>query len=442
MSAVGKKLGKYRIRKRLAVGGFAQVFRATDTIEGVDVALKLPLAEHLTPDVLDDFLREIRVAAKLRHPNVLTLKNADRIGDKLFIAYPLGCESLEDRLKRRVSLSAALDFAEQLLSGLAYAHGCGVIHCDIKPANLILFDDGRIRLTDFGIAKVAARTIAASASGTIGFMAPEQALGRPSARSDVFSAGLVLARIFAGRVPEWPFDWPIAGHDRILRLAPALSPVIRKALQIDARRRYRDCGQMLAAFVRAKRATIRRSSRGQLRPRNKHGKSATAKVPDWKSVRLRQLRRRLGGTLQLRQECGACGQPLDERMHACPWCGEAPAPDPEASTFPATCPRCDRGVKLDWPYCAWCYGAKIGPTSDRRFSDRRYDGTCAQCRGRLIPHSKYCPWCRVKVKRRWRIGGEARPCKKCGDDVMPGFWSCCPWCGAGLPKLSGRRPWE
>ena len=433
MVRVGQRLGKYRIRKRLASGGFARVFRATDTFEGVDVALKVPLDEHVTAQMLEEFKREVRVAAKLRHPNVLMLKNADQIDDTPFIAYPLGEESLEDRLRRRITVATALDLGEQLLAALAYAHELGVIHCDVKPANLILFEDGRMRLADFGIAKVAASTVFGSASGTLGYMAPEQALGRPSARSDVFSAGLVLFRIFGGRVPQWPFDWPPEGFERVERLAPDLLPILRKAMQIDTRRRYRDCQQMLEAYRRARRKTTRRSSRSASYA-NGTKSVPTAKKADWRTVRLRQLKRQLGGSLQLKHGCGQCGQPVDEHMRHCPWCGEDPKIAIEATDYPATCPRCDHGVKLDWKYCASCYGAKIGPISDKRFTDRRYDAACSKCRGRLIPHSKYCPWCRARVRKRWRLGSEATPCTKCGNDVMSRFWHHCPWCGTGLPE--------
>ncbi len=129
------------------------------------------------------------------------------------IALPLGEESLEERLARRLSLRTALDFGEQLLRAVSFAHEQHVIHCDVKPDNLLLFPDGRLRLTDFGISKVAHRTISASGAGTVGYMAPEQAMGRPSRRSDVFASGLVLWQMFSGRLPEWPFEWPLAGYD-------------------------------------------------------------------------------------------------------------------------------------------------------------------------------------------------------------------------------------
>jgi serine/threonine protein kinase len=112
-----------------------------------------------------------------------------------------------------------------MIEAVAYAHRQRIIHCDIKPENFILFPDNRLRLTDFGIARVAQNTVAGSGSGTVGYMAPEQAMGKPSMRSDVFSLGLVIYRMLTGQLPEWPFEWPpprippapaegACGHDR------------------------------------------------------------------------------------------------------------------------------------------------------------------------------------------------------------------------------------
>ena len=238
----GQRLGKYRIRNRLAQGGFADVYRAHDTVEGVDVALKVPLADQ-DPQVIEAFRREARMASRLEHPNILPLKNADEANGRFIIAYPLGEGSLADRLDKRLPLPVVLAYGEQLLMALAHAHERKVIHCDVKPDNLIVFDnETRVRLADFGLAKVAASTIAASASGTIGYIAPEQALGRPSARSDVFSAALVIFRLVTGELPEWPYDWPPPGYDRLVRNAPELGEVLQRALRVDTRRRYRDAG--------------------------------------------------------------------------------------------------------------------------------------------------------------------------------------------------------
>lgn len=255
----GQRLGKYKLRRRIAQGGFGDVFEALDTIEGIAVALKVPLAEGGAN--VEEFRREIRIAGKLQHPNVLPIKNADLIDGTLAIAYPLGNETLAERLTRRMSTRTALDFGEQALMALAHAHERRVIHCDIKPENFILFPDGALHLTDFGIARLGARTVAASGAGSLGFMAPEQAMGRPSARSDVFSAGLVIWRMLAGKVPVWPFEWPPPGADRLRRKAPAMTPVLQRALQFHSRKRFRDAAGFLEAYTRAKRDTLRREVR-------------------------------------------------------------------------------------------------------------------------------------------------------------------------------------
>lgn len=245
------RLGKYRIVSTIGEGGFSKVFCAMDTVEGVQVALKVPSVSPATGDVLDQFKKEIRLTARLEHPNILALKNADVIDGLIVVAYPLGVESLADRLTRRLGRPAILSFSEQLLAALAYAHSHRIVHCDVKPDNIILFKDGRLCLGDFGLARITLRTIIASGSGTLGYMAPEQAMGRPSPRSDVFSAGLVIYRMFTGKVPEWPFRWPGPGHAALERKAtPGLMTLLRRALQVDQRKRFSSAEEMHARFRR------------------------------------------------------------------------------------------------------------------------------------------------------------------------------------------------
>ena len=253
-----QKLDKYRIQMRIAEGGFATVFKALDTIEGIHVALKVPHSYLLSTEVLQDFRREVRLAARLDHQNVLPLKNASYIDGHFVIAYALGDETLDERLRRRMAFTTALNYAEQLLTAVAYAHRRRIIHCDIKPENVILFPDYRLRLADFGIARVAQKTIRASGSGTVGFMAPEQAMGRPSFRSDVFSLGLILYRIFSGKLPEWPFKWPPPGYINVRRrLHPEFIRLIERSLDVRPFRRFRDADHMLAAFGCVKNKTVR-----------------------------------------------------------------------------------------------------------------------------------------------------------------------------------------
>jgi len=263
---VRQRLGKYRIERRIAQGGFANVYQAWDSIEGVHVALKMPHQFNVTASMLDTFQREARVVAKLDHPNILPLKDASFIDGRFVIASRLGEKTLADRLKKRVSFKTALEYIEQMTSAVAYAHRNRIIHCDIKPENLILHSDGRLQLTDFGIAKVAQRTIirtmVASGSGTIGYMAPEQAMGRPSAKSDVFSLGLMSYRILAGVLPEWPYEWPQRGYANLRRKAhPELIAWLKRSLEIRPNRRYQDANEMLRAFHSAKRKSLRKTKK-------------------------------------------------------------------------------------------------------------------------------------------------------------------------------------
>jgi eukaryotic-like serine/threonine-protein kinase len=256
MVRVGQRLGKYRLKRRIARGGFGDVFEAYDTIEGISVAIKVPLQE-LSREHLDDFRREVRITAKLDHPNILPLKNADFIDGVFAIVQPLGQGNLDQRMATRMNLVTKLGYIDQMLAGLSYAHDQGIIHCDIKPDNLILFADGRLRLADFGIAKFARKTIQGSASGSIGYMAPEQAMGRPSARSDVFAAGLVIHQLLTSKLPTWPFHWPPVGWERLKRQHPDLRELVRRALEFDARRRYADAALMYRVFRRLQSRAIK-----------------------------------------------------------------------------------------------------------------------------------------------------------------------------------------
>ena len=260
-----QKLGKYRILSRIASGPLADVYRASDTIHKERVALKIPRSVN---DIgYGDFLREVQVAIKLRHPNILQVKDASFIDDKFVIAMELGNESLADRIVRRMSTAHALDLAGQALAALAHAHDKKIIHCDVKPENYILFPGNNLKLADFGFAKISLRTLKASGSGTIDYIAPEQAMGRPKFQSDVFSVGLVLYRLLSGKLPEWPFKWPMVGNNKLKeRVRPELAEVLRKAIQLDPADRYRNAIEMYAAFEQ-----VRSRARRQRRSRRKNG---------------------------------------------------------------------------------------------------------------------------------------------------------------------------
>jgi len=261
-----RMLGKYRIRRRIGDGAFATVYEAYDTIEGIAVALKVPHLDHLEKDSLSAIHREVRLTARLEHENILPLRNAMMIDGYFVIATPLGEQTLTDRLRYRLGPKTALSYTEQLLDALAYAHEVRVIHCDIKPDNVILFSEGQARLADFGIAKVAlrTRTIMGSGQGTVGYIAPEQAMGKPSFRSDVFSMGLLIYRMFAGELPAWPFDWPLPGAERLRRtVSRDFISFLRRSIEVHERKRFRDGVQMQKAFQAVAPRALRRSTGGR-----------------------------------------------------------------------------------------------------------------------------------------------------------------------------------
>ncbi len=255
---IRQKLGKYRIERRLGSGGFAAVYQAMDTVQGIRVAIKVPHAQYTTEAVLTEFRKEIRTTAPLEHDNILPIKDASIIEDRLVVVFPLGEETLQQRMMRRISLESAFEIAEQILRATAMAHSHKVIHCDIKPENVIVFAGNRVRLADFGIAKVSQKTVQGGGTGTIGYMAPEQAMGKPSFRSDVFSIGLIVWRLLSGEWPEWPFKWPCSGYSKMRgRIHPDFIDFMRRAIDVNPKHRYRDAEVMLSNFLKLKNRTLR-----------------------------------------------------------------------------------------------------------------------------------------------------------------------------------------
>lgn len=247
-----QRIGKYRIERLIGSGGFARVYSAMDTIEGIRVALKVPYDQYVDEEMMDLFRQEIRMVAKLDHPNILSLRNADVIDGRFVVATLLGRETLDARLSRRISVEKALYFGQQMIAAVAYAHNDRIVHCDVKPENFILFDDDVLKLTDFGIAKVSRMTILGSGTGTVGHMAPEQAMGKPSMRSDVFSLGLILYKLLSGAWPEYPFNWPPpnASMLRTKRVHPEMIRFTKKAIAPLPRNRFADAIKMESEYER------------------------------------------------------------------------------------------------------------------------------------------------------------------------------------------------
>ncbi len=204
-----QQLGPYRIERTLGRGGMGTVYAGVHCETGERVAIKV-LAEALAvdPRFRERFLAEVETLKTLRHEHIVTLRGYGEDGDRLFFVMELvDGPSLDAALRdgRRFSWLEVVDLTTQICAALKHAHDNGVIHRDLKPANLLLTPDGKVKLTDFGIAKFFGSnglTMAGSLVGTPDYMSPEQAEGQPvTPRSDLYSLGCVMYALFTGKPP-------------------------------------------------------------------------------------------------------------------------------------------------------------------------------------------------------------------------------------------------
>jgi predicted Ser/Thr protein kinase len=236
--------GRYRIVSPLGKGGMGEVFRADDLALGQPVALKLlPADLAADPDRLARFRKEVAHARAVSHPNVCRVYDLGEADGRTFLSMEfIDGEDLSSLLRRvgRLPEEKALEVARQLCSALAAVHEAGLLHRDLKPANVMLDGRGRVRLTDFGLAVVEG-TAEDVRSGTPAYVAPEQADGREvTARSDVFSLGMVLHEVFTGRRPS--------PGEQATGLNPPVDAVVWRCLQQDPAQRPRSAAAILAAL--------------------------------------------------------------------------------------------------------------------------------------------------------------------------------------------------
>ncbi|HEY4597750.1 MAG TPA: serine/threonine-protein kinase, partial [Thermoanaerobaculia bacterium] len=205
----GQTVGPYEILEILGGGGMGVVYKAVDLKLDRPVALKFLSSQRgAAEEHKRRFIREARAASALDHPNICTVYEIDQTPDgALFIAMAL-CEgeTLRDRIARGpLPVGEAVEIAEQVAAGLARAHGRGIVHRDVKPGNVIVAPDGRVKLVDFGIAKLSDQsrlTRAGTTVGTAGYMSPEQLHGEePDPRTDVWSLGVVIYEMVTGHSP-------------------------------------------------------------------------------------------------------------------------------------------------------------------------------------------------------------------------------------------------
>ena len=261
----GRQLGPYRVLRRIGGGGMGEIYLARDTRLERNVALKLLPAEWTRDAAANErFSHEARAASALDHPNICTIHDIGETPEGqlyLVMAYYDG-ETLERKLRHgALEIAAAVELTIQAASGLQRAHEAGIVHRDVKPANLMVTDRGEVKILDFGIAKMAGGiglTRTGASLGTPAYMSPEQARGDPvDARSDLWSLGAVLYEMVAGRRP-FPGDNAQAVIHAIIRRDPerldrvrpetpqAVVEAAARALAKNPAERYQDAGELLA----------------------------------------------------------------------------------------------------------------------------------------------------------------------------------------------------
>jgi serine/threonine-protein kinase len=258
---------RYQIEEEIGRGGMARVYRATDTVLGRTVAVKVLGEDYaLDPTFVERFRREAQAAARLNHANVVSVFDTGSDGAVHFIIM----EFVEGRTLADVMTTdgpldpeRAAEIAMRIAEALSFAHAEGLVHRDIKPANVMITDRGRVKVMDFGIARLAtSNTITQTSTvfGTAAYLAPEQAQGqRVDGRADVYALGVVLYEMLAGRVPFVADSAVAVASKHVLEqpqppsqvragVPPALEAIAMRALEKDPDDRFADAGQMASAL--------------------------------------------------------------------------------------------------------------------------------------------------------------------------------------------------
>ena len=249
---------RYELEELVGTGGMSSVFRAHDRQLERRVAIKI-LHEHYAedPEYLERFRREARAVARLSHPNIVTVIDRGDDGGRQYIVFEhVDGENLKELVLRsgRLSVRRALELALAVAGGLAFAHDHGLVHRDVKPQNVLLSNEGEVKVTDFGIARSLHMEHGVTQTGTVigtgEYLAPEQASGKPvSPATDVYSLGVVLWELLAGDVPFVGENFvavalrhvnepPPSLRERRPDVSPRLDAAVQRALAKDPARRF------------------------------------------------------------------------------------------------------------------------------------------------------------------------------------------------------------
>jgi len=319
----GQIIGKYKILSTIGSGGFGTVYLAEDTWIDKKVALKVPHKQNLD---FGELLREPRLLATLNHPNIVAILTAEKQENVFFIVMEfVPGETLESIIARdgALDLPRALDYTCQICNAVEHAHRQGVLHRDLRPSNVLVTDNGLIKVADFGTSRFL--EIAAHGTTVIGsppYMAPEQFQGKAVFASDLYSLGVTMYQMFTGVLP---YDTPSpADLDRLMRgelLTPprlknpkiprAINDIVLKAMAPDITSRYQRAGELLDEVLAARGSSSRRTPR----PAAAGGEPAS----DVEDIQTRLKAREA----PMPRFCWHCRKPLHARSDRCPFCGEA-----------------------------------------------------------------------------------------------------------------------
>jgi Tol biopolymer transport system component len=301
----GQTIAHYQVLDKLGEGGMGVVYKARDTHLDRFVALKvLPLERVADPERKRRFVQEAKAASALNHPNIITIHDIDRAGGIDFIAMEFVPGKTVDELTPRkgMRLGEALRIAVQMADALAAAHAAGIVHRDLKPGNVMVTEDGRVKVLDFGLAKLTetaapgedepTRTLRPATEegtilGTVAYMSPEQAQGKPvDARSDIFSFGSLLYEMVTGR-RAFHGDTKISTLAAIINREPAplaadtprdLEKIITRCLRKDPERRFQTMADARVSLLELKEDTDSGKLVAELPPRPRRHRWAVAGV--------------------------------------------------------------------------------------------------------------------------------------------------------------------
>ena len=263
-------IGRYEIRRHVAHGGMGTLYQAHDPVLGRPVAVKVFRGDLELPDSQARFQREAEAAAKLNHPNIVTIYDSGVFEQQPYMVMEfIDGQTLAHLIRRHepVPISTKLRWMEELCSAVAYAHRQNVIHRDLKPLNLMIDAHGHLKVLDFGIARMRGALVshATARIGTAGYMAPEQIRGgNIDHRSDLFSIGVVCYELISS-VEPFAAEVDVAITNRILedepkplqeldpKIEPLLAELVWKALRKDPNSRFQDAESMRTAFAAVRR---------------------------------------------------------------------------------------------------------------------------------------------------------------------------------------------